>query len=89
MQNARVSGPQRIVLVVAMGAVAIVVAWTLVDWAFMQQDEGWFMLAPDSSVLYSPGPSSGDRIGTAAVWIGAIGLWFALSWRVLGGRTRR
>jgi hypothetical protein len=89
MQNAGVAGPQRIALVVAIGAIAIVVARTLVDWWFMQPDDGWFMEAPNSSVLYSPGPSSGDRIGTAAVWIGAIGIWLALSWRILSDRGPR
>jgi hypothetical protein len=81
-----VTRPQRIVLVIAIGAVAVVVASTLDDWWFMQPDDGWFMQAPNSSVLYSPGPSTGDRLGTAAVWIGAIGTWLGLSWRILRRR---
>src|SRR5690606_12522428 len=89
VQSAVVTVAQRIVLVPALGAAAVVATLTLADRWLVQPAEGWFMEASSSRVLYSPRPSSGDRIGTALVWVGAVVAWLAVRWRISAqSRTR-
>lgn len=75
---------QRIVLVVAIGAVATVVANGL-NAVLDQPDGGWFMYAPGSEVTFSSS-DHGQTVRAAAVWLAAIGAWLGLSWLVLRDR---
>jgi hypothetical protein len=81
------SRAQRIVLVVAIGAVAVVIANTA-NAVLDQPDGGWFMYAPDSTVTFDV-DDDGAVIRAGAIWLAAIGMWLGLSWLILRERKTK
>jgi hypothetical protein len=79
------SSGQRIVSVVALGAIAVVVANTL-NAVLDQPDGGWFMYAPNSTVTYES-TDDGATIRAALIWLAATGTWLGLSWHILRDRS--
>jgi hypothetical protein len=75
-----VTGGQKAVTSIALGAGLVVAATAVTARMNQPADGGWFMYAPNSSVLMEP--SGGSTLGIAAVWLGAIALWFVVSWRL-------
>jgi len=68
---------QRIVLVVVLGAVAVIGA-VLVNRLLAGDDEGWFAYAPSSAVAYGP-QSTSVVWRDALVWLAATAIWGAVS----------
>jgi hypothetical protein len=76
-----VTGGQKAVTSIALGAGLAVVASAVATRLNAPSDGGWFMYSPNSTSLYSA--SSSERtLSTAAVWLGAIAIWFGVSWRL-------
>ena len=65
----------------ALGAGLAVVASAVVARLNGPSDGGWFMYSPNSTSLYSAS-SSGSPLGSAAVWLAAVVIWFGVSWRL-------
>jgi hypothetical protein len=65
---------QRIVLVLAWGAVLSVVAGSVLD---RNPSGGWLGYAPQPREVLNYMGGRSDPIGAAIVWIAAIGLWAA------------
>jgi hypothetical protein len=76
-----VNGSQKVVTSVALGAGLAVVASAVAARLNGPSDGGWFMYSPNSTSLYSAS-SSGSTLRTAAIWLGAVAIWFGLSWRL-------
>ena len=76
------NGGQKAATSVALGAGLAVVASAVVTQLNGPSDGGWFMYSPNSTNLYSAA-SSGSTLSTAAVWLAAVVIWFAVSWRLL------
>jgi hypothetical protein len=66
---------------IALGVGLAVVASALVAELNAPADGGWFMYSPNSTGLYNAS-SSGSTLRTASVWLAAIAIWFAVSWRL-------
>jgi hypothetical protein len=79
------TGGQKTVTSIALGAGLVVAATAVTARMTRPADGGWFMYAPNSSVLVEP--SGGSTLGIAAVWFGAIALWFVVSWRLFRSDT--
>ena len=75
------TGGQKVVTSVALGAGLAVVASAIVARLNGPADGGWFMYSPNSTTLYSPS-SGGSTVRTAAVWLGAVAIWFGISFRL-------
>ncbi len=67
-------------LAAALGVVAATISGLLVD----RNVGGWFMYESNSNVnaLASSGESDGDLLRTAIIWLVAIAVWLAISWRL-------
>ena len=74
------SGRQRVVLVVALGAFCIVAASTLTR-LLASADGGWFAYDPSTSVVRTE--SDGAVIRDALIWVAAIVVWVVPSFRLL------
>jgi hypothetical protein len=74
---------RRVVVSVTLGLLLAVVAQTATR-LITDDDGGWFMYAPDSSVQFSS--PDGDTLTSALFWLAAIALWAAASWRFFGPR---
>ena len=72
---------QKAVTSVGLGAGLAVVASAIAARLNGPADGGWFMYSPKSTSLYSAS-SSGSTLGTAAVWLAAVAIWFGVSWRL-------
>ena len=73
---------------VGLGAALVVIGLALRAWFWGATPGGWFDVAPNAGVLYSPsGPDGGRIVGEALLWLGAIAAWMGLSLALL--RTRR
>ena len=75
------TGGQKAVTSIALGAGLAVVAAAVATRLNGPSDGGWFMYSPNSTSLYSAS-SSGSTFRTAAVWLAAIAIWFGVSWRL-------
>ena len=75
------TGGQKSVTSIALGAGLAVVASAVAAGLNGPPDGGWFMYSPNSTSLYSAS-SSGGTVRTAAVWLVAIAIWFGVSWRL-------
>lgn len=75
------TGGQKAVTSIALGAGLAVVAAAVAARLNGPSDGGWFMYSPNSTSLYTAS-SSGSTVGTAAVWLAAIAIWFGVSWRL-------
>lgn len=72
---------QKAVTSIALGAGLVVVASAVAATLNGRADAGWFMYSPNSTSLYS-GLSSGSTFRAASVWLAAVAIWFAVSWRL-------
>ncbi len=72
---------RRVVTSIAVALALAVLAAALTWWLREPSDGGWFMYSPNSSQVYD-GSSAGTDWSTPAVWLAAIGIWFAISWRL-------
>lgn len=72
---------RKVVTSIAVGLVLLVVAAALTSWIAEPSDGGWFMYSPNSSPVMDMS-SEGTDWATPAVWFVAIGIWFAVSWRI-------
>lgn len=61
-------------------ALAVVASAALAEWRG-SDDGGWFMYSPNSTEFYTPS-SGGSSVRTVLVWLGAVAVWFAVSWRL-------
>ncbi|MBI4936403.1 MAG: hypothetical protein HY828_21195 [Actinobacteria bacterium] len=75
------NGSQKVVMSVALGAGLAVVASAVAARLNGPSDGGWFMYSQNSTTLYSAS-SNGSTLRTVAIWLGAIAIWFGLSWRL-------
>lgn len=75
------TGGQKAVTSIALGAGLAVVASVVTARLNGPSDGGWFMYSPNSTSLYSAS-STGSTFRTATVWLGAIAIWFGVSWRL-------
>jgi hypothetical protein len=80
-ENEAVTGGQKVVTSIALGAGLAVVAAAVAARLNGPSDGGWFMYAPNSTNLYSAS-SSESTFRTATVRLAAIAIWFVLSWRL-------
>jgi len=76
-----VTGGQKAVTSIALGAGLAVVAFAVAARLNGPSDGGWFMHSPNSTSLYSAS-STGSTFRTATVWLVAIAIWFGVSWRL-------
>jgi hypothetical protein len=72
---------RKVVTSIALGLALVVVAAAVTRWLEEQSDGGWFMYSPNSSPLMDLS-SDGTNWATPVVWLAAIGIWFAVSWRL-------
>jgi hypothetical protein len=72
---------RRVVSCVASAAVLVVVAAGMNRLLASPPDGGWFMYTPDTEPVFSTASSSDARVlREGAVWLGAVALWFSISW---------
>jgi len=76
-----VRGGQKVVASIGLGAALAVFASAVSAKLNDPSDGGWFMYAPESTSFYS-GASSKSTLGTAAIWLATIAIWFGVSWRL-------
>lgn len=76
---------RRVVTSIAVGLALAVIAVAMTSWIAEPSDGGWFMYSPNSTEMYDAS-SEGADWATPAVWLAAIAMWFAISWRLF--RTR-
>jgi hypothetical protein len=67
---------------IALGVGLAIVASAVVTELNGPADGGWFMYSPNSTSLYNAS-SSGSILRTASVWLAAVAIWLAVSWRLL------
>lgn len=72
---------RRVVVSIAVGLALAVMAVALTSWITEPSDGGWFMYSPNSEQMFDVS-SDGTDWATPAVWLAAIGIWFAVSWRL-------
>lgn len=77
---------QRIILVVAWGAIMAIAAVT-VNRLLAHEDGGWFAYAPNTGVAFSPGGTSAIW-RECLVWVGAVALWVGPSYWIVRARQR-
>ena len=71
---------RRVVTSIAVGLALVVAGAAVTSWIDEPSNGGWFMYAPNSTQIYNaPG---GTDWSTSGVWLAAIGIWFAVSWRL-------
>ena len=72
---------QKVVASIGLGAALAVFASAVSARLNDPTDGGGFMYAPESTSFYS-GASSGSKLGTAAIWLTTIAIWFGVAWRL-------
>ena len=75
---------RRVVTSIAVGLALVVLAAALTSWIAEPSDGGWFMYSPNSTQVYDAS-SEGTDWATPGIWLAAIGIWFAVSWRLFRG----
>lgn len=73
---------QRHVLVVALGAVCLVVGAGVNQLWNSGASGGWFMYAPNSDAQFLPSADHGNVVRQAAVWLFVIVVWASVAWRL-------
>ncbi len=80
----RMNRLQRHVLVVAVGAVCLVVGAGVNQLLNSGASGGWFMYAPNSDAPFLPSADDGTVVRQAAVWLLVILVWASVAWRLYG-----
>lgn len=70
---------QRHVLVVALGAVCLVVGVGVNQLWSLDASGGWFMYAPDSDSAFRPSAGQGTVFREGVVWMLAIAAWASVA----------
>lgn len=79
---------RRVVLSLAVAAALAVAAVTLNRLLTNEADGGWFMYTPNSEPSpFSTGSADGESVRSAAIWLTAIAVWLAFSWRLFRTQT--
>jgi hypothetical protein len=77
---------QKVCVSIACAAVLVVCAAALSSAVNNTVDGGWFMYSPTSQGVFS---SSGDSVmNDVLIWLAAIGLWLAVSWRLFRTKAK-
>jgi hypothetical protein len=66
---------------IALGVGLAIVASAVVAELNGPADGGWFIYSPNSTGVYSSS-SRGSTLRTVSVWLAAVAIWFAVSWRL-------
>lgn len=72
---------RRVIVSIALGAGLAILANAVARLLTDDPDGGWFMYAPGQTDTTFE-PSDGDTVLTAVVWLIAVGVWSAVSWRL-------
>lgn len=77
---------QRACTAIAAGLVVVVGCWVAEALLRPEDDGGWFMYAPNSSVLFA-GPDRSATLRTGGIAVLGIAIWLAIAWRLYRPRS--
>lgn len=80
------SRDRRVLVCIVIGATLAVAAIAVNELLRTESPGGWFVYQPEGEPMFSPASSDREKLSEAAVWLAAIALWFATSWRLFRPR---